>query len=492
MLTGVDCEAPPPTTLSEAEVMALTQMFIFGDSSGAKATGPTGAAGINSLGLVKVCLAVRDTLRKSRKGSINIKLLLCDDQGRFAKQDLLGHIVNNALGRPILHHSDTLDVGQAADNAAAKEKKETSDAKNKGDAAIAAARAAAIKDPSQHLRVAAAEAAKKAALAAVLVMTYDLKLKDATVGEKRKQAPVVEPSQREVRAWQAVQAAEDLVERKRRSLDQLGPAPVLQPRADELELIGEANAYRRHERKQATFNVAQAAVAAAERAVSSRRSVAIDLGLVESDEEGEELGELSREVEATSEELQSHAKFVELIATDKTAALDALQALGAPFSETWLDWASESNASSCDAHMRVVEAWGETLAPLRAAHDAFEPLRRECEGGWSAAGRVRAIRLYGEQEQAWACVKRVNVLFNSLVAEAGQLRALHSERRADSYRSYFAWDTAQIDARHREYCGCVCDAHCCNMSNAKYECRQCLVGRKCRRSLEWMSGYFSA
>ena len=47
-------------------------------------------------------------------------------------------------------------------------------------------------------------------MAAVLVMTYDLKLKDATVGEKRKQAPVVEPSQRELRAWQAVQAAEDL------------------------------------------------------------------------------------------------------------------------------------------------------------------------------------------------------------------------------------------------------------------------------------------
>ena len=72
----------------------------------------------------------------------------------------------------------------------------------------------------------------------------------------------------------------------------------------------------------------------------------------------------------------------------------------------------------------------------------------------------------GEQEQAWACVKRVNVLFDSLVAEAGQLRALHSERRADSYRSYFAWDAAQLDARHREYCGCVCDAHCCNM----YQC----------------------
>jgi len=159
---------------------------------------------------VKVCLAVRDTLWKSRKGSI--KLLLCDDKGRFAKQDLLGHIVNNALGRPILHHSDTLDVGQAADNAAAKEKRETSDARKKGDAAIAAARAAAIKDPSQHLRVAAAEATKKAALAAVLVMTYYLKLKDATVGEKRKQAPVVEPSQRELRAWQAVQAAEDQVE----------------------------------------------------------------------------------------------------------------------------------------------------------------------------------------------------------------------------------------------------------------------------------------
>jgi len=146
--------------------------------------------------------------------------------------------------------------------------------------------------------------------------------------------------------------------------------------------------------------------------------------------------------------------------------------------------------------MRVVEAWGETLAPLRAAHDAFEPLRRECEGDWSAAGRVRVICLYGEQEQAWACVKRVNMLFDSLVAEAGQLHALYSERRGDSYHSYFAWDAAQRDARGREYCGCVCDAHCCDMygfmSNAN-ECRQCLVGRKCsRRSLKWMSGYFSA
>ena len=100
MLTGVDCEAPPPppTTLSEAEVMALTLIFHFADPNGAKATGPTGAAGSNSLGLVKVCLAVRDTLWKSRKGSI--KLLLCDDQGRFVKQELPGHIVNVSLGLP--------------------------------------------------------------------------------------------------------------------------------------------------------------------------------------------------------------------------------------------------------------------------------------------------------------------------------------------------------------------------------------------------------
>ena len=40
MLTGVDCEAPPPTTLSETEVMALTLIFLFADPNGAEPKQP--------------------------------------------------------------------------------------------------------------------------------------------------------------------------------------------------------------------------------------------------------------------------------------------------------------------------------------------------------------------------------------------------------------------------------------------------------------------
>ena len=70
-------------------------------------------------------------------------------------------------------------------------------------------------------------------------------------------------------------------------------------------------------------------------------------------------------------------------------------------------------------------------------------------------------------------LKGCNVLFDSLVAEACQLRVLYSERRADSYHSYFAWDAAQRDARGREYCGCVCDAHCCDMYGFMSNANEC-------------------
>jgi hypothetical protein len=159
-LTGSDSPLPEDgseeTVLTAAQVEELTLRFLFGDPAGVKATGPTGAVSRASLGLVAAALFVRNELWPSRRPEI--KALLADAQGRFDKEELLAHIINNALGRPLLHHDDARAVGTAANNALKKEKKETAEAKAAGDEAIRAARAAAATNPALLPRVAAAQA----------------------------------------------------------------------------------------------------------------------------------------------------------------------------------------------------------------------------------------------------------------------------------------------------------------------------------------------
>ena len=95
--------------LTEAEVKELTERFLFGDPAGVKATGPSGAASRATLGLIVTCLAVRKSFWPSRKPEI--KALLADELGRFDQEELLAHIINNALGRPLLVKTDARDVG---------------------------------------------------------------------------------------------------------------------------------------------------------------------------------------------------------------------------------------------------------------------------------------------------------------------------------------------------------------------------------------------
>ena len=58
-------EEPPPdeaaaeTSLTDAEILELTLRFLFGDPSGVKATGPTGAARRATLELIVECDAVK-------------------------------------------------------------------------------------------------------------------------------------------------------------------------------------------------------------------------------------------------------------------------------------------------------------------------------------------------------------------------------------------------------------------------------------------------
>ena len=88
------------------EVMELTLRFLFGDPTGPKATGSTGAASHPTLGLCKAAGEVRKALWPSRKAKI--KAVLADDFGRFDKQELPAHIVNNALGPTIFYIRQTL------------------------------------------------------------------------------------------------------------------------------------------------------------------------------------------------------------------------------------------------------------------------------------------------------------------------------------------------------------------------------------------------
>ena len=114
--------------------MELARRFIFGDSACAKATGLSGAATRADLGLAVVSNEVRNALWPSHMSQI--KAVMDDNEGRFGKQELLAHIFNNSLGRPILFPTDVRAVGVALDNACTRQKKETKAAKAAGDAAI--------------------------------------------------------------------------------------------------------------------------------------------------------------------------------------------------------------------------------------------------------------------------------------------------------------------------------------------------------------------
>ena len=101
--------------LTVADIMERTLRFLFADRAGVMATGPSGAATRTTLDLIVNCLEVRKALWPSRR--LEIKALLDDEKGRFDQEELLAHIINNALGRPLLYGSDARDVGTAANNA---------------------------------------------------------------------------------------------------------------------------------------------------------------------------------------------------------------------------------------------------------------------------------------------------------------------------------------------------------------------------------------
>ena len=300
------------TTLIEADIMERTLRFLFGDPAGVKATGPSGAATRATLGLIVNCFAVRNALWPSRRAEI--KALLDDEQGRFDKEELLTHIINDALGRPLLPPGKpTRDVGTAANNAVKKQKKETAEAKDRTRPAMSAARAAAREDASRLPEVAAAEAVQAAELAAVLAQEYDLKLPDWTPGAKRKrEAPDLSEALRQAEA--AHRAAKQELARTQHELDALGPQPTIEYPADLDDKAGEAAAWRRWEREREIRDRATQANLAAHTARCRRQDEMFAARYAYMEQENEEASRREEEMERRFSEMsRGLAELPELI-----------------------------------------------------------------------------------------------------------------------------------------------------------------------------------
>ena len=211
------------------EIELLTLGFLFDDSSGVKAMGSSRPATRSTLGLVVDSSKVRDRLWAFRKDAI--KAVLADELGQLDKQELLAHlhIINNALGRPLLPPGKaTRDVGVAADNAIKKEKKLTAEAKARYSAALSAARAGG----DAVGRIGELEAARDAELAEILETECNLQLPNETVGNmvsaKRKRVEAShDPFDALRRAEAAHRAAKLDLDRAEQREQQLGPQPPL-------------------------------------------------------------------------------------------------------------------------------------------------------------------------------------------------------------------------------------------------------------------------
>ena len=486
VLAGSDHPVPEEGTddmvLSAAEAEELTLRFLFGDSAGPKATGPNGAASRSTLKLLVTGDEVCRSIWPSRRSEI--KALLADEQGRFDKKELLAHIVNNLLGRPLLFRLDASAVGTAAENALAKEKKETAQAKKMGGAAVSSARAAASRDPSLLPRVAAAEAASKAAQEAVLRQTYDLKLPNSTVGAKRKQVPAAETLRCVLHAQYAVQTSAEQLERKQHELDSLGSPPNSPPKrqlpGDIDNTLGEAHASRRYDRQRTTYNQATADVRAAERALSERQQEAATLQ--------EAALECSLAQEEASVDVEEDPECVDLADDREWAEFCYLEALLAPPSGTWVDTFGQKLDAAKAAEAAYGKARAAKLAPFEAgyrrAEDAYDayyadprtadpgPGRVWC-GGWRVwiareeSVRQEYDRTYAEWARHWARWPYPPAAAKALMK---QQEACYCE----AWDRQWAWESEQYEAKRRSVCGCVCDQHCCTHD---YDCRRCLVAR---------------
>lgn len=172
-----------------------------------------------------LCIDVSDIVAKAmgtpkRPGPHRAEMIRCC--GKLDKEEVRGWLINDAIGRHLLHRNDergqnsAREVGKRVANAATAAESAIKAAKAVASTAKSKAKTAAAKDPSQLPLVAAAAVAGEAAVAALRAEDVDLNLPEITVGPARSttEASVL----RELAEKQAVldRAAADLTQAEER------------------------------------------------------------------------------------------------------------------------------------------------------------------------------------------------------------------------------------------------------------------------------------
>ena len=164
---GADSAGTPEALLVRAKLMLLGESV--------KASGLAAVAGESTVKVILAAAVARTELWKVHDAQI--KRLF--EPELIAKQEILGYLLNDMMGKPLLHKEYAIQVGQRGDNAVTKAK--------------------------TQLKVRSAEAcyrSTKPAAAALLASTYDLKLPGVTVGgvDRRKRPPPEGREERELKA----------------------------------------------------------------------------------------------------------------------------------------------------------------------------------------------------------------------------------------------------------------------------------------------------
>ena len=211
-----------PEQPERATLLARLLAMFTGEGEAPRASGLLAVCADTASGL---CIDVNDVVAKAMgtpkaPGPHRAEMIRCC--GQLDKEEARGWLVNDAIGRPLLHRNDergqnsAREVGKRVANAASAAESAIRAAKAAASTAKSKAKAAAAKDPSQLPHVAAAAAAGEAAVAALRAEVVDLALPAITVGPARSttEASVL----REAAEKQAVlhRAAADLAQAEER------------------------------------------------------------------------------------------------------------------------------------------------------------------------------------------------------------------------------------------------------------------------------------
>jgi hypothetical protein len=174
----------------QALVSRALAMFT-GPGEAPRASGmPAMSANVTNALCIHVSAAVKSMMGEPKKPGPHRDEMI-DTCGQLDKEEARGWLLNDALGRPILHRNDqrqqnsAREVGKRVAHAATAAEAAIKAAKAKAATAKSKAKRAAALDPSKRVLVAAAMAAGDAAVAAVLAEQIELELPAVTVGAAR-------------------------------------------------------------------------------------------------------------------------------------------------------------------------------------------------------------------------------------------------------------------------------------------------------------------